>query len=62
MTSESILAYDQDVGINMNVKYSLNTNPEDLFEINEDSGLIKLKHSITDYDKFEYNVVVKVSN
>lgn len=56
-----IHAYDQDTGINMELNYQLTSNPKDLFAIDELTGAIKLQNVITDYDKRDYNVIVKAS-
>ena len=54
-------AFDQDTGINMTLKYELTSNPLDLFAIDELTGQLQLQNVITDYDKRDYNVIVKAS-
>ena len=59
--ANKIYAYDQDVGINMTLKYSLGNNPDELFAIDEDIGEIKLTSSIRDLNVREFNLIVKAS-
>lgn len=80
-TTDTIFAKDQDVGINMDIRYMLSSNPgtflnkkmvsklnkynfflflENLFEINEKNAQLTLKNHILDYEKLEYNLIVKV--
>jgi hypothetical protein len=57
----TIFAQDQDVGINMTLTYKLTSNQGGLFEMDEQTGQIRLKNPIQDYDKHEYNLIVKAT-
>lgn len=52
-------AIDQDTGINSTISYKLTSNPNDLFKIDSTTGQIYLKHFITDFDRTDYNLIVK---
>lgn len=57
--SKEIRALDQDTGINATIIYNLNSNPNKLFAIDQQTGQITLQNSINDYDKTDYNLIVK---
>ena len=59
--TDSVFAQDQDVGINMTLTYSLTSNQGNLFDIDPNNGEIRLKNIIQDYDKYEYNLIVKAT-
>ena len=61
MTSGEIVAQDMDFGINATLVFALTSNQGNMFEIDPKSGKLKLRNSINDYDKMEYNLIVTVN-
>ncbi|CAF0879226.1 unnamed protein product [Brachionus calyciflorus] len=61
ISHSSIVAYDQDLGLNTPVEYSLNNNQDDMFEIDKNTAELRLKHKITDYDLKKFNLILKAT-
>ncbi len=56
---KEIFAQDQDKGINMTVIYQLTTNPNELFEINKQTGQLSLLNPLNNYEKTDYDLIIK---
>jgi len=57
-----VKAMDMDQGVNAKIQYDLETNPDDLFVINNDNGLISLKKSLRLASKQQLELVVRAFN
>ena len=57
--SEEIIAYDQDTGINASLRYSIDSNPGNFFDIIPNDGRIFLKNRIPKGFKNGYSLIVK---